>query len=132
MGNDGNDLIGDTPYGAAIVSPARPINGGASPVRAALPDSRSPSSRVLIVKMSSIGDVVQALPVATALRRRDTGVRITWAVEHDLAPLVEGHPAVDRVVRFPAMRWRTDLSVWRRQFTAALGWLRAETYDVAI
>jgi len=93
---------------------------------------RLTQARVLIVKLSSIGDVVQALPVATALRRRFPRARITWVVEDWTAPLVVGHRAIDRVIVFPRMggipvSWR-----WLRTFRAATRALRSEPYDVAV
>ena len=89
-------------------------------------------SQVLIVKLSSIGDVVHALPVATALRRRYPQARISWAVEEWTAPLVQGHRAVDRVVIFPSMRWRRAGAAWVRAFVDAVRVLRRERYDVSI
>lgn len=87
---------------------------------------------LLIVKMSSIGDVVHALPVATALRRRYPRLRITWAVESWTAPLVLGHPALDRVVTFPPMRWSHANRAWLGSFTQAIRELRRESYDVSL
>ncbi|HUI27208.1 MAG TPA: lipopolysaccharide heptosyltransferase II [Candidatus Kryptonia bacterium] len=86
----------------------------------------------LIVKLSSIGDVVHALPVATALRRRYPTIRISWAVEDWVAPLVIGHPAVERVVVFPRMRWSAVRSGWLRSFMRATRELQNESYDVSI
>jgi lipopolysaccharide heptosyltransferase I len=89
--------------------------------------------RVLIVKLSSIGDVVHALPVAAALKAAKPSIRITWAVERWTAPLVTGHPAVDRVVVLPPMmRWPRRPLLWWRDYRAAIGVLREETYDLAL
>lgn len=82
--------------------------------------------------MSSIGDVVHALPVATALRRRYPRLRITWAVESWTTPLVHGHPAINRIVTFPPMRWRHASRDWLRSFTQAMRELRSERYDVSL
>ena len=49
---------------------------------------------VAIVKLSSVGDVVHALPVAAALRTRFPHGRITWVVERREAILAEGNPNV--------------------------------------
>ena len=87
----------------------------------------------LIVKLSSIGDVVHALPVACALRDRFPSARITWAVEEWTAPLVAGHPALDRVIVFPTMvRWPKNARAWTRQLRHAVRELRSEAYDVAL
>ena len=88
--------------------------------------------RVLIVKMSSIGDIVHALPVACALRQRYPSLRISWAVEDWAAPLLIGHPAIDRVVCFPAMKWPRRRRQWLQSCQEAIRRLQAESYDVAI
>ena len=60
--------------------------------------------RILIVKQSSLGDIVHALPVAHALKRCYPSCRIGWIVEKGFAPLVERDPAVDWVhaIRIPS------------------------------
>lgn len=88
--------------------------------------------RVLIVKMSSIGDIVHALPVATALRRRYPHVHISWAVEEWTAPLLHNHPAINRLVVFPPMRWGAAGPTWLRSFTRATRSLRRESYDICV
>ena len=81
--------------------------------------------RVLFVRLGAIGDVVNALIVATALKEASPDTHIGWVV-HDLArPLVEGHPAVDRV------------HLWKRGggfggVRKIVRQLRAERYDSAI
>jgi len=88
---------------------------------------------VLIVKLSSIGDVIHALPVASALKRRYPSMRITWAVERWTAPLVDGHPAIDRVVVFPSMvEWPARPGAWWSEMRAAVRALRLESYDAAL
>src|SRR5215831_17785724 len=76
---------------------------------------------LLIIKLSSIGDVVHALPVASSLRRSFPSLRITWAIEQWTAPIVRSHQAVDRVVVFPTMvTWPADPAGWLRQFKQAV------------
>jgi heptosyltransferase I len=90
---------------------------------------------VVLVKLSSIGDVVHALPVAMALRRRYPRLRITWVVEPPAAPLIEHHPAVDRVVRLPPLAWSAPVRRgrgWVRLLREGLDSLRAEPYDAAL
>jgi lipopolysaccharide heptosyltransferase I len=61
--------------------------------------------RILIVRLSAMGDVVHALPLAA--NAHAAGARVGWVVERGLAPLLEGNPAIERV--FPA-----DTKGWRR------------------
>ncbi len=65
--------------------------------------------RILIVKTSSLGDVVQSLPVASDIRRHFPDARIDWVVEEPYAPLVALHPAVRRVITVALRRWRGRL-----------------------
>lgn len=103
------------------------------PERAARPVDGAALAHVLIVKLSSIGDVIHALPVASALKRRYPSMRITWAVERWTAPLVAGHPAVDRLVVFPAMMgWPGRPGRWWSEMRAAVRALRLESYDAAL
>ncbi|MFB3882292.1 MAG: glycosyltransferase family 9 protein [Armatimonadota bacterium] len=55
-------------------------------------------ARILIVKLSSIGDVVMSLPVAAALRRRFPEAYLAWAVEPAAADVLAGNPHLDDVL----------------------------------
>ena len=57
--------------------------------------------KVLIVKLSALGDVVQALPVAMAIRSQVPDAQIDWAVERAASGLLMGHPALNRVLVSP-------------------------------
>jgi heptosyltransferase-1 len=87
---------------------------------------------VLIVKMSSLGDVVHALPVASALRRSYPHMRISWAVEDWAAPLLVGHPAIDRLIVFPRMAGKEVSRAWLRSLANAVRELQSEPYDVSL
>lgn len=92
---------------------------------------------VAIVKLSALGDVVHALPVAAALRAARPAARVTWLVEARNAPVLAGHPAVDRVVTVDTRRWRrartpAALGTTIRELAALRRTLRAARFDVAI
>ncbi|MGH7997148.1 MAG: glycosyltransferase family 9 protein, partial [Opitutaceae bacterium] len=55
---------------------------------------------ILIIKPSSLGDIVQGLQVATSLKAQRTGLKISWVVREMFAPLVRACEAVDRVYVF--------------------------------
>ncbi len=59
-----------------------------------------PPARLLIVLLGAIGDVVCAMPLAQRLRAAWPSTQIAWAVEPPAAPLLDAHPAVDRVIIF--------------------------------
>ncbi len=88
---------------------------------------------VLIVKTSSIGDVIHTFPAVTDAARARPGIRFDWVVEEGLAELPGWHPAVARTVPVALRRWR------RRprqgvvgEARALLAALRAERYDAVI
>ncbi len=81
--------------------------------------------RLGIVRLSAIGDVVHAMPLAMALRRRYPEARITWIVEGKAAPLLEGHPAVDDVLLFPRRAGASGFATFLRE-------LRARRLDVTV
>ncbi len=68
-----------------------------------LPGSRR-GPRILIIRLSAIGDVIHGLPVLCALRDALPDAFIGWVVEGRAGDLVEGHPALDELVRVPR-RW---------------------------
>ncbi len=61
-------------------------------------------SRTLIIKPSSMGDVVQALPVLTALKEQYPRARVWWLVAKPLTGLLEGHPRLAGLVPFDRHR----------------------------
>lgn len=66
----------------------------------------STPSRVLLVRTSSLGDVVHTLPVLLALRRSWPFARIAWVVEEAYLPMLEGHPDLDVLIPVALRRWR--------------------------
>ena len=60
---------------------------------------------ILIVKLSAIGDVIHTLPALNAVRKHYPHASITWLVEEEAAPLVQGHKAIDRVIVSKRKRW---------------------------
>lgn len=62
--------------------------------------------RVLIIKTSSMGDVLHALPALTDAMHAIPGIRFDWVVEEGFAQIPSWHPAVDRVLPVAIRRWR--------------------------
>lgn len=90
--------------------------------------------RILIVRLSALGDVVHVLPSLDALRRARPGAHIGWLVEDRAASLVEGHPQVDRVHVLPRGRLTRErrLVLAARALRDLFRAVRAERYEVAI
>ena len=81
-------------------------------------------TRVLIVKTSSMGDVVHALPAVSDLLRARPGVQVDWLVEAPFAAIPRLHAGVQRVLPLAWRKWRKHLV--RADTRAALAALRAE------
>lgn len=72
--------------------------------------------RILLIKTSSLGDVIHNLPVASDLRRVYPAAQIDWVVEEGFAELPRLHPAVHQVIPVAVRRWRKNLfsmHTWR-------------------
>jgi heptosyltransferase-1 len=95
------------------------------------------SPKILIVKLSAIGDVVHTLPALNALRRHFPGAHIAWLVEEAAAELLVGHPALDRVLVSRRKAWLAGLKTRKRedylkQAGAFLKELRDVRYDMIL
>jgi heptosyltransferase-1 len=84
--------------------------------------SPSRGSRILVVRLGAMGDIIHTLPAVASLKHSFPGSRLTWVVEPRWAPLLEGNPFVDRRLLFDRASggalWRTwqDLRVERFDF----------------
>lgn len=86
--------------------------------------------KALILKPSSLGDVIHALPVARLLRQQRPGCEIHWWLGKDLLPLLEGDPDVSRLIPFNRRRWWAPThptGLWQTVKQA-----REERYDLVI
>jgi len=61
-------------------------------------------ARILIVRLSAMGDLIHGIPVVNALRRAMPEAMLGWVAEGRNADLLAGHPALDRLIRVPR-RW---------------------------
>ena len=90
--------------------------------------------RVLVVKLSSLGDVIQTLPVLHDILARYPLAQIDWVVEEAFADLLRTVPAISRVIPIAQRRWRR--APWsqdaRRGWTAFWTDLQTQPYDVVI
>ncbi|MGH9487456.1 MAG: glycosyltransferase family 9 protein [Terriglobales bacterium] len=68
--------------------------------------------RILIVKLSSLGDVVHALPVPCSLRATLPEARLAWVVERKWLPLIAHHPALDEVFTIDSLALRRRPGRW--------------------
>ena len=71
------------------------------------------SPRILIVRVSAIGDVIHGIPVLCALREAYPNAFLAWVAEGTAGDVLEGHPALDELVRVPRRWWKSPSEVWR-------------------
>lgn len=84
----------------------------------------SEPAHIVLVRLSSVGDVLLATPVARALRRRYPRARLSWLVDAGYEPLLAGNPHLDRVVSFD--------HTGRHRGPAGIGRLAAELGPVTL
>lgn len=82
--------------------------------------------KILIVKLSALGDVIHTYPVVSYLRTRFPEAQIDWVVSREAAVLVESHPSVDRAIVVDSKGWRVSFGA----FSAFRTKLRGCRYDL--
>lgn len=90
--------------------------------------------RVLLVKTSSLGDLIHTLPALTDAAAAIPGIRFDWVAEETFAEIPTWHPAIDRVIPIALRRWRKG---WWRAFRSGeisrfRQALQAREYDLII
>lgn len=103
-------------------------------------DERSPrllaprAQRILLIKPSSLGDIVHALPVLAALRAAYPHAHIAWLVANAFAPLLDKHPLLDEVIRFDRRHYGRMLrdSAAAAAFARFVRDLRTRRFDLVV
>src|SRR3990172_1483830 len=96
------------------------------------------SKRILIVRLSAVGDVAHVLPTLRCLRQHYPYAHIAWLVEDRAAGLLEGHPNLDEIICFPRRNLADGGFGPKRPFESRLGVLnflreiRTKGFEVAI
>src|SRR5690606_15073050 len=80
--------------------------------------------RVILVRLSALGDILFALETLRALKAERPDLRVDFLVEDRFADLLEGHPDIDALTAVPRARWRGPWARLRR--------LRQTRYDVIL
>ena len=99
-----------------------------------MPAHSVPPRAVLLVKTSSLGDVVHNLPVLSDLRRNFPDAEIDWVVEENFTEIPSLHPALRRVIPVALRRWRKALwsaASWR-ELAAFRRDLQRQAYDLVL
>ncbi len=90
--------------------------------------------RILIIKPSSLGDIIHSLPVLNSLKKCFPHSRIHWVVARNFAELLEDHPMIDRLWIIDKDRWKEPLSFFSnlKELLRLRRGLRAEKFDMVI
>ena len=90
--------------------------------------------RFLIVKTSSLGDVLQAMPVVEYLKERYPGAQVDWLVEASYADLVQSYRQVDRCLTVNTRKWTRSRAVMQSlgELRRSIRELRRQEYDAAL
>ncbi len=90
--------------------------------------------KILVIRLSSIGDVVHALPAVAALGTAYPNSKITWLIEARYAEILEGNPFVERVLTTNTLAWQKEPLSRRtlREAARTVRALREETFDAVI
>ena len=84
---------------------------------------------ILIVKLSAIGDVIHALPVAYVLKKKYPDAHITWVVEPTAYELVKHNPCVDEVIIFHKKAFKSWTG-FKENYRPFANLLRQRKYDI--
>lgn len=92
------------------------------------------SKRVLLIKLTSMGDLMHALPAITDARRIMPDIEFDWVVDEAFAEVASWHDAVKQVIPSAHRRWKKNLtqSVTNGQLKAFYRKLNADDYDVIL
>ena len=90
--------------------------------------------KILIVRLSAIGDVVHSLPVVYALRRKFPDAHISWIVEDKAADILIGNPLLDKVYVLPKKKWKKKLLSFKtiKEIKSLISEIRSQKFDIAI
>lgn len=89
--------------------------------------------RVLVVKVTSLGDIVHALPIVSDLHRAYPGIAVDWAADAAFADILSWHPGIDRVLCAPLRRFKKQRSLADfKSIAASIAELRRVKYDAVI
>lgn len=88
--------------------------------------------KVLIVKTSSLGDVIHTLPALSDATGAIPGIQFDWVVEKGFKDIPALHPSVNRVIPVSIRLWRKNIFKYRSQIKACIKDIRQQQYDVVI
>jgi heptosyltransferase I len=115
-------------HSAAIMRPE-----GVTPTLSAADLRNRDFRKILLIKLSAVGDVVHTIPVLNKLRRRYPEAQLDWLVTPPIAELLQHHPGITNIIEFEREAWSRP---WRlapfTSYARLAAKLRAAAYDLVI
>lgn len=90
--------------------------------------------KILLIKTSSLGDVIHTLPALTDALNNISDIQIDWVIEERFAAIPSWHPAVNKIIPVAIRRWRKNifsLKTWS-EIKKVIAILKSEKYDLII
>lgn len=90
--------------------------------------------RVLLVKLTSMGDLIHALPAITDAAKAIPGISFDWVIEKNFSDVAKWHPAVQRIIPSSHRKWKKNIigSIQNGEIKQFVQALRKEKYDMVI
>lgn len=90
--------------------------------------------KILLIRVSSLGDVLHNLPLVDDLHRHYPDAQIDWVVEEAYVSLLQLHPGIRRIIPYAQRRWRKHLgqAAVRQEIRGFIQTLRSESYDLIL
>lgn len=90
--------------------------------------------RILIVKITSMGDLIQLLPALTDAANAIPGIQFDWLVEESFKEIASLHPSINKIITLPYRRWKKNVkqAIQSGEITQFLRTLREQKYDMVI
>ena len=92
------------------------------------------SERILIIKPSSLGDIIHALPLLHELKTKFPSLKVSWLINKEYAPLLENHPLIESLYLFDRHKWGKTRNVITtcREYWQLVKKIRAAQFDIII
>lgn len=90
--------------------------------------------KILLIKITSMGDLIQMLPALTDATTAIPGIRFDWVAEESFKDIPHLHPSIDSVIALPYRRWKKNKiqAIQSGEVTAFVKQLRSQSYDMVL
>ena len=90
--------------------------------------------KVLIVRLSALGDTIHTLPLARALKKQYPNIQLDWVVEDKASKFIINNPLINNVYEIPKRKWNKSKNKIANfiEYFQIINKIRKEKYDVVI